>query len=84
MVELTKCALTDANFTSHALSYFMGKATTGEPDILDYETAINAPQVITKREFAPFQLDQSGIDSNARRFHEHFQGNRSVIKARHR
>lgn len=82
VVELTKCARTDASYTAHALSYFMGKGRTGEPDILDYETAINAPQVITKREFAPFHLDESGIDSNARRFHEHFQGTSSAIKAR--
>ena len=49
IVNLTKSSLTDASFTSHALSYLLGNKKTGEPDFFDYETAINAPQIITNK-----------------------------------
>lgn len=74
IVELTKSSLTDASSTSHALSYLLREHKLGEPNLHDYETAASAPQVILKKEFEKFKLDDKGIDDNARRFHEHYQG----------
>lgn len=83
IVELTKSSLTDASSTSHALSYLLREHKLGEPNLHDYETAASAPQVILKKEFEKFKLDDKGIDDNARRFHEHYQGKIYVKTSTH-
>ena len=58
---MTKSELTDAQYTANALGFFM-VGTEREPTVVEYETAINAPQVITKKELKPFKSE--GKDTN--------------------
>jgi malic enzyme len=83
IVSLAKSSLTDASFTSRALSYLLTNKKTGEPSIVDYETAINAPQIIIQKTFEKFTIDDTkSNDDNARVFHEHFQGSFLIIQER--